>query len=553
MSRLELSIAESTGGSGDVAQRPDALRVLARLPLFLLAAAAFGALFYVYYTAAHLVGLENPDNLTFVLAGQDMLKGNWNLHGWTLVNTAWWPVQPVVYAGALLTRGFYRAPFYVAAFTWAATVACAVWIAARPFRGVSAVAAAAVAFLLVGLPSAGTVTSPLEFIFAAPFQALTAAGSLCALVLLSSALRPRPAHEARRPVRAALLAAAALTLAACVITSDTLALATIVVPALALFAFSLLRDGRDNRAGAGAVFAVLALGLSRLLFWLLSATHGLSLIRPVNWIAFAPFDTLVTRNLGLALQGVISFFGAYWFDRPVLNWSTLIVLVHLAALLFILWAVWRALSAAWAGRAQDWLVAVLALGFVSNLGVYTASVLPMDIGSSRYLLALLPFGGVVAARAAGDALNGAGLRKKAALGGAILLLAYSSLSSFGWWFDQRPTFPPRADLIAWLEMQNLRYGYAPYQDAVPVTVASEGRLAVRPVRDVDGLLRPTQYSAKQWYWDPARFVILRDDLPAVSLADVRRTFGPVYSLHRIGPYQVVVWPGDKPLLEPGRE
>lgn len=555
MSGVELPVA-ARGVSGGVTSRPDALRALARLLLVLVAAAAGAVLFYIYYVAAHKVGLENPDNLSFVLAGRDILNGNWNLHGWALANNAWWPVQPVVYAGAVLTRGYFRAPFYVAAFTWTVTAACAVWLAVRPFRGAAAIAAAAVAFFLVGLPPDLAVTTPLEFIFAAPFQALTTAGSLCALALLASAF-PAPVDSprgrtTRRPVRAGL-AAASVILAGAVIASDTLALATIVFPAIALFAFSLLRDARGYRAAAGAAFAVLAWELSRALLWLLTQTHGLRLLESVNWITFASFDTLVTRNLGLAVQGLLAFFGGYWFDRPVFHPATPIVLVRLAALLFVLWAVWRAVCAAWVGRAQDWLVSVLALGFVSNLGAYTVSVLPSDIGSSRYLLTLLPFGGVVAARAAGDAFNGAGLRKKTALGGAILLLGYSSFSAFGWWFDQHPVFPPRPDLIEWLEKHDLRYGYAPYEEAAPITVASEGRVVVRPVHDEGGQLRPSPWAAKQWYWEPARFVVLRDDVPDVRLRNAERTFGVSHEIHRIGPYRVIVWQNATPLVEPGRE
>jgi|GEM_PF-2180410 len=536
-------MAAATRVLRSVARRWAAPVISARLLLYVLAAVAFVALCSLYNNAALREGFGNPDNVSFVLEAQELLQGNWNLHGWTIVNSAWWPVQPAVYAGVLLVVGSLRTPSYVAALAWATTVACAVWATARPFRGSTAFVAGTVAFLLVGLPAVDTIASALPYITSIPFEALTTAGGLLSLVLFWSAVSQRPIGAARGLLRAGLLAGAAVIIAGSVVTSDALALATVIIPVLALAVFALFRDGWDKRIAAGAVFAIFAFGLSRFLFWLLSATGGETLLQPVNWITFAPFDVLFSRNLPFAFQGLVSFYGAYWFGRPVLDQDTLSVLVHLAALLFVLWAVGRALLAAGAGRKQDWLTAVLALGFVSNVGAYAASLLPADIGSNRYLLAVLPYGGVVAARAFGETFRDAGTRKKLALCGAVLVLAAASLSSFSLWFQGPPAVSPRPYLIKWLLDHNLRYGYAQYSDAAALTVESDGRLVVRPVGATGDRLGTIPYSARHWYAEPMTFVIFHDEAATgVSVAAAERTFGDDHSLHHIGPYLVAVWP-----------
>jgi len=515
----------------------------ARLIRYVLSASAFLALCAVYNAGALREGLGNPDNVSFVIEAQDLLRGNWNLHGWTIVNSAWWPVQPSVYAALLLIRGPVGAPQAAAALAWATVVACAVWAAVRSFGGWTAFIAGAVAFLLVGLPAVDTITTAIGHVATAPFEALTTAGGLLSLVLFTRAVFRRPEECEGTLVRAGLRAGAAVLVAGCAVAGDILAVATVIVPVLALAALDVFRRGRRGRAAAGAAFAMLALGLSRCLLWLLSATHGEQLLQPVNWISFAPFESFFSRNLPLALQGLIGFYGAYWFGRPVLELATLYVLVHLAALVFVLYAVGRTLLAVGTGAKLDWLTGVLALGFVANLGAYASSTLPASLYTSRYLLAVLPYGAVVAARVLGEMLRDAGLRKRLMVGGTLVLLAAASLSSFAVWFEDSVYVSPRTKVVRWLVDHHLRYGYAQYSDAAALTVESGGRLTVRPIGQwSDHRVGPIPYSARHWYSEPTTFVVFHDeDATGVSVLAAERTFGPDHGLDTIGPYRVAAW------------
>ncbi|MHB8731902.1 MAG: hypothetical protein ACYDAB_08950 [bacterium] len=512
----------------------------ARLIRYVLPAAAFLALCAVYNAGALREGLGNPDNVSFVIEAQEVLRGNWNLHDWTIINSAWWPIQPAVYAALVLIRGPVGAPPAAAALAWATVVACAVWAAARSFGGWTAFATGAVAFLLVGLPAVDTITPVVGHVATAPFEGLTTAAGLLSLVLFTNAVFRRPEQDEGILLRTG----AAVFVAGCAVAGDTLAVATIIVPVLALAALDGFRRGRRGRAAAGAAFAIFALGLSRFLLWVLSVTHGERLLQPVNWISFAPFETFFSRNLPLALQGLIAFYGAYWFGRPVLDLATLYVLVHLAALVFVLYAVGRALLTAGTGAKLDWLTGVLALGFVANLGAYAWSTLPASLYTSRYLLAVLPYGGVVAARAFGEMFQDAGLRKRLMLGGMVAVLAAASLSSFAVWFQDSVYVSPRTKLIRWLVDHHLRYGYAQYSDAAALTVESGGRLSVRPVGQWSDLrVGPIPYSARHWYTEPTTFVVFHDeDATGVSVPAAERTFGRDHGLDTIGPYRVAVWP-----------
>ncbi|MHB8731903.1 MAG: hypothetical protein ACYDAB_08955 [bacterium] len=525
-----------------VVRRWAAPAVGTRLSRYVLAAIVFLALCVFYKAAADREGLVNGDNVSFVVEAQELLQGNWNMHGWTIVNSAWWPVQPVVYAGVLLARGPVEAALYVAALAWATIVACAVWAAARPFRGLTRLIAGAVAFLFAGLPAVDTVVSAVPYITGSPFEALTTAGGLLSLVLFWSAVSWRRVGDPRGRVGAGLLAATAVFIAGCVVTSDALAMATVIIPVLALAVFAFVRNRWDKSIAAGAVFGILAFILSRFLLWLLSVTNGETLLQPVNWVTFAPFDVFFSRNLRVALQGLLGFYGAYWFGRPVLDLATLYVLVHLGALLFALWAVGRVLVTA--GKRQDWLTAVLALGFVSNLGAYTASLLPASLETSRYLLALLPYGGAVAGRAFGEMFQDVGALRKGLFCGIVAVFAAASVSSFSPWLQYAPYVSPRAQLITWLLNRDLHYGYAQYSDAAALTVESGGRLLVRPVGSwTEGRLGPIQYSARHWYTEPMGFVVFDDQAgTGVSVAAADRTFGTDHTLEQVGPYLVAVWP-----------
>src|SRR5579859_7518697 len=223
--RAEGCMVTATRALRGVVRRWAAPAVSAKLSRYVLAAILFLALCVFYKAAADREGLVNGDNVSFVVEAQELLHGNWNMHGWTIVNSAWWPVQPVVYAGVLLAWGPVEAALYVAALAWATIVACAVWAAARPFRGLTRLIAGAVAFLFAGLPAVDTVVSAVPYITGSPFEALTTAGGLLSLVLFWSAVSWRRVGDPRGRVGAGLLAATAVFIAGCVVTSDALAMA----------------------------------------------------------------------------------------------------------------------------------------------------------------------------------------------------------------------------------------------------------------------------------------------------------------------------------------
>jgi hypothetical protein len=112
----------------------------------------------------------------------------------------------------------------------------------------------------------------------------------------------------------------------------------------------------------------------------------------------------------------------------------------------------------------------------------------------------------------------------------------------------RPPKPPTTQAVAsWLAAQHLTAGIGDYWTANITTVATSGRVAVRPVRRSCGRFVPKAWESKRsWYQPPgtATFLVLAltgaagaDGAPAAAAAQ----FGKPERVTRIGAYEVLVW------------
>jgi hypothetical protein len=110
-----------------------------------------------------------------------------------------------------------------------------------------------------------------------------------------------------------------------------------------------------------------------------------------------------------------------------------------------------------------------------------------------------------------------------------------------------PRPPTTQSVASWLTVNHLTSGIGEYWTASITTVATSGRVDVRPVYLSCGRFAPYAWESKQsWYNPPntATFLLLKLTGAAGAngtAADATAQFGAAQRTARIGGYQVLVW------------
>jgi hypothetical protein len=182
---------------------------------------------------------------------------------------------------------------------------------------------------------------------------------------------------------------------------------------------------------------------------------------------------------------------------------------------------------------------LLLAGMLVNLAAFLVWTDVTSLSTVREIVAVLPFGAVLAARLLADRLAAARLLPVlATVGGGYLV-------SLGVLLAHSPVAPQAQPLTSWLAAHQLRYGLGNSALGSVVTVSSGGRVTLRPLL-VDGQhLAPGRWEAQQSWYDPrqhdATFAALLGMPPSPPVADLRTAFGPPARIYHVGPYTVLVW------------
>jgi hypothetical protein len=102
-----------------------------------------------------------------------------------------------------------------------------------------------------------------------------------------------------------------------------------------------------------------------------------------------------------------------------------------------------------------------------------------------------------------------------------------------------------AELVTFLESHHLYSGIGDYWSASMTTVQSGGRVEIRPVDAIRGVLQPTSIlETTDWYGTQLfQFVVYGDTIPlSVNLRMATVTFGQPAHVYVVGMYHVLVWP-----------
>ena len=317
--------------------------------------------------------------------------------------------------------------------------------------------------------------------------------------------------------------------------------------------------------------SVLSFGAATLAVGLISDLHGYQVL-PLTAQA-APIGE-IPQHFVLTLEGILNVYGADFFHLS--NGSLLgpglgglpmaagiaLAAVHLVGVALAAWGFFRAFRHFY--DPGDLVSPVLATAIVVNVLAYVLSVIPVGVFDTREILAVLPFGAVLAGRMVPGQLAGVPRRLKPALAGASAAVLACYLAALGYGAAQPPVPDSMQAIIPWLEAHHLTHGLGTYNEANLTTMDSGGRVAVRAVSWQFTGNVPRSFESDADWFDPrhnfANFIVTntadttpnRDKslrrssmIPGQAIAALHA--GPPAHVYHYKTFTIMVW--DHNLLE----
>ena len=472
-------------GAGGAGGRPDGRvswvrRLLVGGAWTVAAVAAFAVYLRLAGTRA-----VNSDGASTALAAWDMLHGNVLLRGWSLPDANFSSTEIPQYALVELAVGLGQNVVHIAAaMTYTLALLLVALVAKAAATGREAAARIAIG---VGIMLAPQLGSGINVLVSSPDHFGTSVPLLLILLIIDRVRRPRW----WAPVAVSLLLAWAQL-------ADSVVLLAAVIPLAVVCAFRVARSRQRLAARwyeiALAGGAVAGFALAQIGYQVIHAVGGYT-ERPLGTQP-APLGEIFAHNLPIAAQCLLLLPGADFLGLPA-GPGPLFVALHLvgvaAAAVAIGLAVWRF------GRRDPHPVGgltsqLLVAGIVINFAAFVATTHVFTVASAREIAPVLPFAAALACRELGpysaprlSAADGSAGPGIAAFG--LVLAGY--LAGLGLELTGPAAPPQDAQLTAWLESHPIGAGLAGYWEANVVTLASGGRVAVRPVTIADGRVAPT--------------------------------------------------------------
>jgi hypothetical protein len=314
-----------------------------------------------------------------------------------------------------------------------------------------------------------------------------------------------------------------------------------------------------------AAASVLSFAAATLAVRLISDLHGYQVL-PLTAQA-APIDE-IPQHFVLTLEGILNVYGADFFHLS--NGSLLgpglgglpmaagiaLAAVHLVGVALAAWGFFRAFRHFY--DPGDLVSPVLATAIVVNVVAYVLSVIPVGVFDTREILAVLPFGAVLAGRMVPGQLAGVPRRLKPALAGASAAVLACYAAALGYGAAQPPVPDSMQAIIPWLEAHHLTHGLGTYAESNLTTMDSGGRVEIRDVAwHSDGDL-PRHFETKSSWDDPrhsfANFILTNsadhwgmDGGPNRLVSMIPRTAiaalhaGPPAHVYHYKTFTIMVW------------
>jgi predicted anti-sigma-YlaC factor YlaD len=290
----------------------------------------------------------------------------------------------------------------------------------------------------------------------------------------------------------------------------------------------------------------------------------------------------------VAFEGILNIYGGDWFHisqnspfGPALGGLPVAVgvalaAVHLVGVALAVWGFFRAFRHFF--DPSDLISPVLATAIVINVGAYSLSIVSFGLFDTREILAVLPFGAVLAGRMVADSLARARLgrvRLTPVLAGGLAGVLACYLAALGYGAAQSQVPDSMQAVIPWLEAHHLTHGLGTYAESNLITMDSGGRVEIRDVswRSTGNL--PRHFETKSSWDDPrhsyANFILtnsadhwgmdggpnrLVSMIPRSAIAALHA--GPPAHVYYYKTFTIMVWNhnllenlGSSPGIEPG--
>jgi hypothetical protein len=446
------------------------------------------------------------DGADQALQAWDMLHGNLLLHGWTIADVTYYTTEVPQYMLIELIRGLGPDVVHIAgASTYTLLVLAAGLLARGRATGRDGLIRLLVAAGIMLAPQFGNAT---HLLLSQPDHLGTQLPLLLMFLLLDRA--PRRWYV---PVTAGIVLA-------WVLIADRVALLDAVLPLVlvcgARVLWAVLRHRRSLASQwyelSLVAASVLSFAAAELVVRLISDLHGYQ-VTPVMSATLAPLHTL-PRRFVVALEGILNIYGGDFFHisenspfGPALGGlpvaaGVALAAVHLVGVALAVWGFFRAFRYFY--DPGDLISPVLATAIAVNVGAYSLSIVAFGLFDAREILAVLPFGAVLAGRMVPRQLARLPRRLKPALACASAAVLACYLAALGYGAAQ-PSVPDNEQaVIPWLEAHHLTYGLGTYAESNLITMDSGGRVTIRDVAwHSDGDL-PRHFETKS-SWDDPRY------------------------------------------------
>jgi len=447
------------------------------------------------------------DGADQALQGWDMLHGNLLLHGWTLGDVTYYTTEIPQYALVEMVRGLGADVVHIAgAITYTLLVLAAGLLARGRATGRDGLIRLLVAVGIMLAPQFGNAT---HLLLSQPDHLGTQLPLLLIFLMLD-----------RAPRRWYIPVAAGAGLA-WVIVADQVALLDGAVPLAVVCGGRVVLALWRRRSLASqwyelslvAATAVLSFVVAELAVRLISALGGYH-VTPVVSAQLAHLHSL-PRRFVVTLEGILNMYGGDWFHisqnspfGPDLGGLPLAVgvalaAVHLAGLALAAWGFLRAFRHFF--DPADLISPVLATAIVINVTAYTLSIVSLRVWDAREIVAVLPFGAVLAGRMVPGSLDRARLgrvRLTPVLTGGLAGVLACYLAALGYGAAQSPVADNEQAVIPWLQAHHLTSGLGTYAEANLLTLETGGRITVREVAWRSGGDVPRSFETKSSWYDP---------------------------------------------------
>lgn len=482
---------------------------------------AGGIAVFVLYLRISLTHPTDSDAANIALQGWDMLHGHVLLHGWIISDVPFYAFEVPLNAFAESFLGLHTIAVHVAtALIYLIVAACAVAMAVTDGHGASRPARAAVVIAVLAAPILDVWDTWI------PLGHADHVGSSVFLLICCLLVDRAPGGRFTAPL---------LCLILCTGQISDVTVRYVFVPAIAFVCAYRVAATRKIQGGDAANFVAVVASVPLSILARAAMRHfgAFAMVPPKTEIAPArewPQHVAVTWHVLRILFGTQVAPGLPPPGGAVILFGSACMLAVAVGLLRVVWR-WRV-----ARRGEQ----ILAVAIVASLAVYAVSTL-VSLVTPDYIVAILPSGAVLAARALVPARLTGRLTALAVTGAAMVaaLLPLSLVAA------QPPTVAYTQQLAAWLETQGLHYGLAGYWDGSAVTLDSGNQVQVRTVQMVGKKITPYAWETNLFWFDPARhyanFVVVDIDSHPYLGIGVERTFGKPIRTHRIGNWDVLIY------------